>query len=232
LIQANELYRDNQIDKSITGYLYLTEHGSKNGYLFYNLGNAYFLQGQLGDAILWYERAQRYLPRFDDLKVNLNYAKNQIVDEITEPPQHNGTLGVFLWIYNSFNPNELAWIALMGLWLWVLSFSAQLWLGNANLKAWLRVPCWLGGLAFILFVSCAAAKVYYFETVDEGIVTASAVEIKTAPGPDFSTAFSLHEGAKVRIEQRQNDWVQIRLPGDAAFTGWMPSQSVQSIGLL
>ncbi|MDP8244577.1 MAG: hypothetical protein P9L94_10890 [Candidatus Hinthialibacter antarcticus] len=227
--QANELYRNNETEKAIAGYLYLNEHGAANGYLFYNLGNAYFLQGQLGDAILWYERAKRYLPRFEDLEVNLTYARNQIVDEIAAPPKHSGTLGLFLWIYDSFNPNELAWIALAGLWLWVLSLSGILWLNQPNQKAWLRVPCWLGGLAFIIFVSCAAAKVYDFETWNEGIVTSSAVEIKTAPGSDFSTAFSLHEGAKVRIVQRQNDWVQIRLPGDAAFTGWMPYQSVQPI---
>lgn len=227
--QANEFYRNNEIDKAIAGYLYLNENGAANGYLYYNLGNAYFLQGRLGDAIVWYERAQRYLPRFDDLAVNLNYARNQIVDEIAAPPESSGTLGLFLWIYDSFNPNELAWIALGGLWVWVLSLCGLLWLNQANRTAWLRVPCWLGGLAFILFLSCAAAKVYNFETMDEGIVTVSAVEIKTAPGLDFSTAFSLHEGAKVRIVQRQNDWVQIRLPGDAAFTGWMPYQSVQPV---
>ena len=50
--------------------------------VYYNLGNAYFKQGELAQAILAYERALRLQPSFDDAKHNLQYAQAQIVDNI------------------------------------------------------------------------------------------------------------------------------------------------------
>ena len=50
------------------------ESGLESGELHYNLGNAWFRLGELGPAILHYERARRSMPRDDDLAANLALA--------------------------------------------------------------------------------------------------------------------------------------------------------------
>ena len=48
--------------------------------LFYNLGNAYYRQGNLGKAIVNYERALKLDPTNDDARANLEFVKTKITD--------------------------------------------------------------------------------------------------------------------------------------------------------
>jgi tetratricopeptide (TPR) repeat protein len=52
--------------------------------VYYNLGNAYFKQGELAQAILAYERALRIDPSFKDAQHNLEFAQTRIVDNIAD----------------------------------------------------------------------------------------------------------------------------------------------------
>ncbi|MEX1326087.1 MAG: tetratricopeptide repeat protein, partial [Desulfobacterales bacterium] len=65
--EANRAYKNDQFQEAVDGYLKLTENGIENGHLYYNLGNAYYRLGDLGKAILFFERARLLLPRDDDL---------------------------------------------------------------------------------------------------------------------------------------------------------------------
>ena len=48
----------------------IREGGISNGYLYYNLGNCYLVQGEIGKAILNYRRAERLIPGFGNLREN------------------------------------------------------------------------------------------------------------------------------------------------------------------
>ena len=52
--------------------------------VYYNLGNAYFKQGELAQSILAYERALRLQPSFKDAKHNLLFAQSHIIDNIED----------------------------------------------------------------------------------------------------------------------------------------------------
>jgi tetratricopeptide (TPR) repeat protein len=58
--QANENYAKKEYDGAIVCYRQLIDTGYQDAVLYYNLGNAYFKNEQLGTAILWYERACRF----------------------------------------------------------------------------------------------------------------------------------------------------------------------------
>ena len=61
--------------------------------LFYNLGNTYFKAGELGRAILFYQKAKQLLPRDSDIKKNLAYAESLTIDKIEiEKPGFISTL--------------------------------------------------------------------------------------------------------------------------------------------
>ena len=229
--QANELYRNSDLENALQGYLYLAQLGIQNGYLFYNLGNTFFRLGQTGKAVLWYERAVEYLPRSGDLKFNLKYARNKLSDEEYQVPEHGGTIGFLIRLHNSFNLAESLWITLGWFWGWSLCLLIPMLTRTERWKARLRIPCWSLGIAFILSSLSTGLKTHQYEWVSEAIVMDSAVEVKTGPGKDFSTSFSLHEGTKVRIVQRQGDWSRLILPGNTTFTGWIPDRAIEMIRL-
>jgi len=229
LHEANEAYRNNNLEKALKGYLYLTQLNIKNGYLAYNLGNTYFRLGQLGPAMLWYERALNYIPRNQDLRVNFKYARNQIVDEEFKPPEPTGTVAFFTAMHNYLNMQESLYMTLLMLWLLVISLTVYIWIDSDKWKARLRIPCWITGVLFIILFLSSGIKIYHHENITEAIVMSSAVNVKTAPSEKFSTAFTLHEGTKVIVEQSKDNWVRIKLPGNEAFTGWMPKESVVTI---
>ena len=229
LNQASEFYRQGELEEALKGFSYLAGLGIENGCLYYNLGNTYFRLGRLGEAILWYDRATRYLPRFRDLQVNYAYARNALADEEFRKPEYGGTLGFLLMLHGLFNVRECLTLTAAVFWLLAAAVLLRWFLPPGWAGAWLRIPCWILGIAFILLCFSSALKIYQHEYVVESIVMAPAVEVKTGPGPDFSTSFSLHEGTKVSLVQEQGDWVRITLPGNTTFNGWLPKSTIQTI---
>ena len=76
--QSEELY-----SKAIAHYTTIIEDGGvKNGKLYYNIGNAYLLKGDIGKAIVNYRRGLELLPGDYQIEKNLEYARTQRADEI------------------------------------------------------------------------------------------------------------------------------------------------------
>lgn len=227
--QANEFYRQEEYQKALKGYLYLHNLGIKNGYLSYNLGNTYFSLGELGKAILWYERAKRYLPRFEDLQVNYEYARQNLADDEFRAPEYTGTIGLLLDLHNMLNLRETFFVLCFFFWLFILATIIMLWTGRENIRSRLRIPCWLLLFAVILFSLSLGLKIYRYEYKQEAIVMQSAVDVKTGPGSDLSVLFTIHEGTKVILAQEQDNWRRIYMPGNRAFTGWLPKSAIEKI---
>ncbi len=80
--QGNLLYEGGKYAEASRTYERIIVRGLRNGHVYYNLGNAYYKQDQIGRAILAYERASRLIPRDGDLKNNLELANERTVDQI------------------------------------------------------------------------------------------------------------------------------------------------------
>ena len=110
VVRANGLYSDKQYVESAQAYEALIHDGVRNGYLYYNLGNAYIRMGKTGPAILNYVHAQKWIPRDENLAANLKFAIQQTQDKIEPPPP--GTLNILFFWVNDFNFNELVYFAI------------------------------------------------------------------------------------------------------------------------
>lgn len=81
--QANANYAEGNYTEAVEQYKeVLAEQPSAE--VYYNLGNAYFKQGELSQSILAYERALRLKPTMKDAKHNLQFAQTRIVDNIED----------------------------------------------------------------------------------------------------------------------------------------------------
>lgn len=194
--------------------------------LHYNIGNCHFKRGDIPHAILHYERALRLEPGSEDVRANLDLARQQVVDRINELPGF--ALGA-TWSRLRGGRDVDQW-ARRALWLCLALFtslSAMLFLRNR----WARVA--LSVLAAGLFlgtataVSFAATRVAEVKADDEAIIMAAKVDVRSEPRSSGTVLFVLHKGSKVSVEQEQDGWLEVRLPN--GNVGWMPSSSLERI---
>ncbi|HSV44022.1 MAG TPA: tetratricopeptide repeat protein, partial [Candidatus Bathyarchaeia archaeon] len=61
--RANESYKAQRYGEAALLYDEIARQGTAGGPIFYNSGNAYFKTGELGRAIVNYERALEWMPR-------------------------------------------------------------------------------------------------------------------------------------------------------------------------
>jgi tetratricopeptide (TPR) repeat protein len=113
---ANRLYENGRYAEAAQTYEQLVAGGVQDSTVFYNLGNAYYQQGNFGHAILNYERAQRLAPRDADVQTNLALAREKIVDQYGEDDALLNQLAV--WARSWLTLNEMA-VAALVLWLFL-----------------------------------------------------------------------------------------------------------------
>ena len=136
LDDASEAYRKGDYKKSIELYeKVIADHlakGDESPEIYYNLGNAYFRDNQIGKAILNYNRALLLSPGDSDIRHNLRFANTRIEDKIV-PSNHFFLTDWFNSIQHLFNSNTWGVIAIVLFFLFlgcmgVFLFIRTLWL--------------------------------------------------------------------------------------------------------
>jgi tetratricopeptide (TPR) repeat protein len=218
--EANRSYKNHQFQAAADGYLKLIESGVENGQIYYNLGNAYYRLGDLGRAILFFERARLLLPRDDDLLFNLSHARNQTVDAISD--FRTSALRDFLGL-DSSNLYETFFVFT------ILNFSFFLLLGIRLYKK----SEWSYYLSIVLAIfigigGCTLALKWYGYAFDNrAVVLSDEIEVRAGPDPANTTLFKIHEGAIVNYERTEGDWVLLHLSKDKR--GWAESEHLERI---
>ncbi len=223
--QGNKLYEEGKYSNAIERYQYIVNSGIKNGYVYYNLGNALLKQKRVGEAILAYERAKRLLPRDEDVAFNLDYARALTLDKM-EKWYAGKVLGTLASIRDSFTPNEVsvfffAMYLLLTILIIIFIFVSRRW--RTRIIYCSILPALLLLFSGILLFS----QISYKTSVDEAILLAPKSEARTGPGEGYSTVFEIHEGAKVRIQREKLDWVEIKLPNKVI--GWVMKEDLEKI---
>ena len=206
--EANAAYADGRYDDAAAMYQSLLDE-QPDAQVYYNLGNAYFKQGELAQSILAYERALRLNPNDKDAKYNLAFAQSRITDNITEQD-------FFLTTWARAIRNQLkeqTWLILsIGLFLLTL-IGISLFLLNRT--TWLRKTAfhvaWIA-LLFSLIAGLNARSLHQRDTLrNEAIITQGIVNAKSSPDRSGTDLFTLHEGTKVTIRETIGEWVNVRV---------------------
>ena len=85
--KANTAYINAKYNDAITLYDSILNEGYSSHELYYNLGNSYFKRGEIGDAILYYSKAEVLVPTDDDTRHNLAVVSNYVKDKIEPIPE-------------------------------------------------------------------------------------------------------------------------------------------------
>lgn len=62
-----------------------------------------------------------------------------------------------------------------------------------------------------------------------GEITYSEVNARKGPSKEYSTVAKLEKGTKVKILEKKNNWIRIRMEDNSE--GWLPKESIKSAGL-
>jgi tetratricopeptide (TPR) repeat protein len=196
-----QAYKENNFDKAITAFEKIS--GVKNPKLFYNLGNAYLKNNDLGHSMLWYERALKLNPDDPDLKFNYNYALSLTKDEKDD--------------------REFPIIRILFFWKYLLSsYAVQCAALSLNLLFWLVLIIRMlmkkklmktFGYVLLMLTLIFTLTAFYNEYEEiylrQAIILPEKISVRSGFAQDSTELFALHAGTKVRIEKESKDFFRI-----------------------
>ncbi len=218
--EANQSYRQGRFQDALDSYGQLIKAGHTNGHVFYNIGNSHFRLNQLGRAILNYERARVLMPRDPDLNFNLDYARDQTQDVVSESDGFVRT--TFFWL-DSLSLRELLWsFGVLNMLFWAILVARLFSRSDGIYYVFLVVlVSWLvAGASFGL-------KWYQVGTDDSGVIVEDEISILAGPDIKDTVLFKLHAGTIVHHERSEDEWVLIRLSDKKR--GWAKFESMERI---
>ncbi len=225
--EGNQRYQNGDFTSALVSYARILDDGLESGDLYYNIGNTYFKLGELGPAILYYERARRLMPGDDDLLANLALARSLTADEITPLPG--------FWLFRAIG----WWVGLLGrpalVWLvgvaYVIAIAALILVilrPATVLAAWARRLAIAGATVTVVFGLNLAARELGIGAAEEAVIMAEETEVQSAPSDDSALQiFAVHEGTKVRIDRRSDEWIEIVL--EDGKVGWIRADQLEPI---
>lgn len=224
--QAGEYYRNSQFDEAIEIYERLLNEGYEGTSLYFNIANSYYRIGKLGEAILNYERALKLSPSDEDVKHNLAFANLSTVDRIQPLP----TFFLFEWwesILASLTVNGWTNLAYIIFILLIISVVVYFF-AKTIFQQKIILFSGLGILAvFLVILSLLIVKINREENVISGVVIELSATVKTSPDDKSTDAFVIHEGLKVNLEDKLDNWIKIRLADGKV--GWVERNAVEKI---
>jgi len=219
--KANTLYEEGKYEEAIGVYTRLIDQGLESGNLYYNIGNCYFRTGNIGKAIVNYERARRLMPQDDDLKANYRYARSFVKGNASEEKAswYTRVTGVF------------GFLSVNGLTLFIaLVFSLTflfliLGLFVRQLIRWRRFVLPVLIVIFVAGVLTLSHRVSMIGT--EAVVISESADAGYEPVEGATTYFTLYEGMRITVVETLRDWSKIERPDGKI--GWILTGSYEII---
>ncbi len=225
--QGVRFYQDGNYAEALQSFQRIHDSGVESGALYFNMGNCYYKLGDLGHAILFYERAQKLIPGDEDVQFNLGLVNDSIVDQIEK--QQDFFLLRF-WRGFLFLLHKTTLLALIGalygitilfLILWLLARKDIIRLASRRLAVTF-------GVLFLVFGFTFLARLHDEKTRVEAVILADKVDVMSAPLAQGGTeVFVLHAGTKVRLDRQRDEWVEIILPDRKV--GWVKKDVLEVI---
>lgn len=228
VVKGNSSYQEGDFDSAVDFYLSAIQNGADNGYVYYNLGNAYYRGKHLGKAIASYRKALLELPRNADLNHNLTMAREKVVDDI--PDISSSLLDKLLVIHSVLSSYELrlaiiltfafACVALAigyGLQIKILKTPGFICVGFALVLLLLDICSTITPNGKLRFAPFSPKRV-------TAVVTAEEVDVHSRAASESQVVFVLHEGAEIYLQdeswfETESPWLAIRIPGASSSDG-------------
>jgi tetratricopeptide (TPR) repeat protein len=221
--QANVTYEQKDFPGAAAKYRQIVAQGKENGAVYYNMGNAFFKAGKLGEAILAYEKALKYLPRDEDIRTNLEFARLLTVNKEHKEERLNFSI-LFERFLKNFTVNE--WTYSFEIAYAILFFSAIITIFSRQDRIKRTAVRSLITVLPILFIlgTFTGIRIYRAKFRKEAVVIEKNIKVHSGPAKNYTLLFSVPEGTRLLIHQQREEWLQVTLPN--GYNGWVSRRSV------
>jgi tetratricopeptide (TPR) repeat protein len=203
----------------------IAEHGFSPE-IYFNLGNCYYKLNETGKSILNYERALVLNPHYENAKINLQLAQQQVIDNIIQP--HPFFLQAWINACSILlDSNRWFWLSLV---LFALSLAAILLFVFGYTAAFRRISFYTAAALFCISLAGAAFSAIRKNRIlnhNEAIIMTGTAMVKSSPDKSGTDLFQLHEGTKVKIKSALGEWNEIVIGN--GNVGWVESRIIEKI---
>ncbi|HIZ85105.1 MAG TPA: tetratricopeptide repeat protein [Candidatus Coprenecus stercoravium] len=220
-----QAYTEQDYQTALNGFSAIEDLGYESAALYYNIADCYYKLGNyVGKSILYYERALKLDPSFEDAEVNLEIARELAVDRIETVPEF--ILLTWLKAVRDIMPSDAwAWTALA---LFLVTAVMVLIFRFAASLALRKTAFGMGVVSLILTIVALISAFSLAHSMDNrAVVTVPVSSVKSSPGSTDQSLFILHEGTGVEVLDRLGEWTRIELSDGRQ--GWMESKGLEII---
>jgi len=223
---ANKLYQQERYIEALEQYQSIEKMELESASLYFNMANIYYRTNQVAPAVYYYEKAIKLDPNDKDIRFNLGFANNMILDNIEPLPKslwQKFMEGVILRLtYETWSRIAVGLAFLFALLFLMYHFSY-----STGKKRFYFISSILSVIFVTTSLFFAYRNKHHMNTNVEAIIFAPAAEVKNAPTKSSEMYFELHEGTKVLILETLDNWKKIKI-ADGKM-GWIDTAALKEI---
>ncbi len=223
--QANAAYKTGDFNTAINKYEKALQLGKQSFESYYNLGNAYYKLNKIAPSIYYYEKAKLINPDDEDLNYNLQLTDQLKMDKIEQVPE-NVLLRLKKKMTRMFSYNTWAYLTIFWAFFGVLVFGTFLFSQNVSIKRMAFAGMFIS-LFLLLFSWYNANFARQLHQEKYAIVYQPKVTLLTEPNLSSDKIVDLHEGTKVKVLKKDEDWQMVQLPNGKK--GWLPDEEIRVV---
>ena len=238
--EGNEAYAAEDYDAAIAAYSAIVEMGYESDLLYYNLGNAYFKRGQgnvdgqgkafnsgeLGRAILNYERALKLNPELEDARYNLDLAY-----KLTNAPEEV-PVGFMTSMWRSmsgaFSSNTWTITSLVMLFITLALVLLYLLANNIVLR---KVSFFVSIVTLITFIFTTAFAITQRDVQQDrsrAIIVCNDIQaIHSEPSNKSKVIREHSQGVAVEVLRSEKEWSEVKFADGEK--GWILTDAIEVI---
>lgn len=218
--KANQLYTDNNFSEAALIYDTLIKNQGGSAALYFNLGNALARQGDVGRAVLNFERSLVLNPQQSEVKTNLEKVRRSA--NLPEPASLS-------WAKPLLAFNQQVWVLSLIVAFWVIatSLAYQLFLSKRFdlriSKACVFIICLMTATGLISILGMFA----HYKQTDRAVILAPNAPLQVSPFAGAAAASSLKSGETVRVAEVYGEFIYTAT--DDGKKGWVRTAALEKI---
>lgn len=222
LDSAKSNYDNGAFAIAIDQYETVLAKGLNSANLHYNLGNAYFRNGQLGLSILNFEKALKLESSHENASFNLSLANTKNTDKFEIVPEVSFS-GLLRGLNKSVSHNVLSIIGII-----LLLGSAGLFIvgKKEKRKPFIKIAR-ITVLAGLLITFIGWQQMSSVAAFKAGIVLSPTSNVFSEPNEGSTLLFEVHEGTKMEVLTNSGEWINVKAPNNEI--GWIAKNSLGEI---
>lgn len=220
--EANSAYEQGDYEQALAKYKIILESDADLPELNFNLATTYYQLDQLGESILYYEKALKLDPGNQKAKHNLQLAYLKSDNQIEPIPQ---LFFVEWWHQLLAYRNASSWAKWAVFFAWV---SVALFIFS-RLKE-IRALKYMGWISLILCLSLAFLsfqKNNYDRSHQYAIVMTKEVALRETPNQKAEEVLVAFEGLKIEVVDSVDEWTKVQLEDETS--GWIQTANIAKI---